>query len=305
MNWKVKLVLAYAKVRKPIDVNSVHDIPSLRKKSETAARIGSLLFDRKISLQEVTDTHAGHIPLRIYKNSSANGQRVMIYYHGGGFVLYGLDSHDLVCRRLCAMNNCIVVSVDYRVAPEHTFPVAHQDAFTALQWVRDNIENYGGNKNDLVVAGDSAGGNLAACMAHVCRQQSIPLKAQVLVYPWIDGRLNNPSIDRNGKGYMLEKPTMLCFQQQYTPRVEDHCVPEVSPCFETEFTGLCPAFILTAEYDPLLDDGLNYHRQLASYHVKSTYKEYAGLFHGFFNLPYVHPNAMQAYYDITDFLKAV
>ncbi len=138
------------------------------------------------------------------------------------------------------MTTCIVVSVDYRLAPEYTFPVAHEDSFKALQWVRQNIKTYGGNPEDLVVGGDSAGGNLSACMAHRCKKENIHLKAQILIYPWIDGRLNNPSIDRNGTGYMLTKGTMFWFQKKYTPRVEDRCVPNVSPCFETDFTGLAP-----------------------------------------------------------------
>jgi acetyl esterase len=117
------------------------------------------------------------------------------------------------------------VSVDYRLAPEHTYPAAHEDAYTALLWVRQHINEYGGNPKDIVVAGDSAGGNLSACMALRCREAGIPLTAQVLIYPWIDGRLNNPSIDRNGEGYLLTKLTMLWFQQQYTPRVEDRCAP--------------------------------------------------------------------------------
>lgn len=295
----------YGKVRKPIDIASVTDIDALRKKSDRAARVGSFLFDRKLPIKQVTDTTANGVPVRIYNNSSKENQRVIIYYHGGGFVLYGLYSHDLVCRRLCSITNCVVVSVDYRLAPEHTFPAAHQDAYIALTWVRENISTYGGNPDDLVVAGDSAGGNLSACMAHLCKKVGIPLKAQVLIYPWIDGRLDNPSIDRNGKGYLLEKATVLWFQRQYTPNPEEYCKPEVSPKYETDFTGLAPAFVLTAQYDPLLDDGYHYTEQLKGGGNTVLYREYPGLFHSFFSLPGVHPQAMQSYYDIRDFLKTI
>lgn len=229
----------------------------------------------------------------------------MVYYHGGGFALYGLESHDNVCRRLCLLNHCIVVSVDYRLAPEHIFPAAHLDAFMALTWVVKNIHHFGGNPENLVVAGDSAGGNLAACMAHKCLKENIPLKAQVLIYPWIDGKLNNPSIERNGKGYMLEKETMLWFQKLYTPLPEDRCKPEVSPCYESNFNGLAATFIITAQFDPLLDDGFNYFKQLSEAKVKVKYKEYQELFHGFFNLPLVHENAMQCYKDIARFLAEI
>ena len=201
------------------------------------------------------------------------------------------------------MNNCIIVSVDYRLAPEHSFPASHDDAFTAIRWVKKNIETHGGNPNDLVVAGDSAGGNLAACMAHRCKQENIPLTAQILVYPWIDGKLNNPSIDRNGKGYLLEKETLFWFQKQYTPRKLDQCVPEISPCYEKDFAGLAPAFILTAEFDPLLDDGYKYYLQLRQAGNNVKYNEYIGMFHSFFSLPGMDKVAMQSYFDIKDFLK--
>ncbi|MDZ4844186.1 MAG: alpha/beta hydrolase [Chitinophagales bacterium] len=305
MNWRVHLVLLFTSLRKPLDPKPDADISKMRRLSDRAARLGSLLYDSKTPIALVKDASADGVPVRIYKDSKANGQRVMIYYHGGGFVLYGLDSHDRVCRRLCKMNDCIVVSVDYRLAPEHTFPAAHEDAFTAIQWVRANIEKYGGDSSKLILIGDSAGGNLAACMAHKCKRGNIPLLAQILNYPWIDGKLNNPSIDKNGKGYLLEKETMFWFQQQYTPKKEDQCKPSVSPCYENDFANLAPAFILTAEFDPLVDDGFNYYEQLKAADNRVLYKEYPQLIHGFFSIPGVSKEAMQAYRDIKEFLSAL
>ena len=281
------------------------DIKALRKKSEGGALLGTRLFDKRVEVAKVTDSSADGIPVRIYQSSDEANQRVIIYYHGGGFVVLGLDSHDNVCRRLCSMNKCIVVSVDYRMAPEYTFPVAHEDAYRAIQWVRSNISSYGGNPDDLVVAGDSAGGNLSACMAFRCRNENIKLSAQVLIYPWVDGKLNNPSIDRNAEGYLLTKEAMFWYQRQYTPRVEDRCVPAVSPCYEADFRGLAPAFVLTAEFDPLLDDGFKYYNQLKEARNAAKYQEYPGLVHGFFNMPLVDTNAMKAYNDIRDFLSGV
>jgi len=304
MNWKLKLVLAFTSLRKPIDGEGV-SIKALRKNSDSAARLGTRLFDKKASVLKVTETSAYNIPLRIYQNIEAKDQRVIIYYHGGGFVLYGLDSHDNVCRRLCKMNNCIVVSVDYRLAPEHTFPAAHEDAFHAIKWVIKNIKDYGGNPQDLVVAGDSAGGNLSACMAHRCKKENIKLSAQVLIYPWVDGKLDNPSIKRNGKGYLLTEESMLWFQKQYTPRKEDQLKPEVSPYYENDFAGLAPAFILTGEFDPLLDDGFKYYQLLKNGGNKVVYKEYPQLVHGFFNIPSVDPHAMQSFQDIKEFLSGI
>lgn len=305
MNRKIKLVLLFAKFRKPITVDNVGSIAALRKKSDRAAALGSFLYDKKIPVQFIQDTSADGVPVRIYKNSDAPNQRVIVYYHGGGFVLYGRYSHDYVCRRLCSMNNCIVVSVDYRLAPEFTFPAAHEDAFKALQWVRQHISEYGGDGQNLVVAGDSAGGNLAACMAHRCREENIPLRAQVLVYPWIDGALNNPSLTTNGSGYLLEKETVFWFREQYTPKPEERCLPRLSPCYEKDFTALAPAMVITAGLDPLLDDGRKYAAQLQQHGVTCKHYNYEGLYHGFFNTPLVHDSALQAYRDIQQFLLTV
>ena len=302
MTWKLKLVLLFAKLRQPVNVASPN-IPKMRKQSEAASKLGTRLFDKDVPVKSITNVSADGVPIRIYRNSEQPGQRVLIYYHGGGFVLYGLDSHENVCKRLAHMNNCIVVSVDYRLAPEHPFPAAHEDSFTALQWVVKNIAGYGGNPSDLFVAGDSAGGNLSACMAHLCKKAGINLKGQILIYPWVDGKLNNPSIDRNGEGYLLTKEIIFWFQKQYTPRPEDRLKPQISPSYEDSFTGLAPAFILTAQFDPLLDDGLNYFNQLKAAGNKAEYKEYPNLIHGFFNIPGVSPEGWQAYDDIKAFIK--
>ena len=305
MNFKTKLVLWFSALRKPIDPSGETDIAALRKKSESSARLGAMMFDKKHPVAHIADYKAGDLPLRVYRQTDKSNQRIIIFYHGGGFVFYGLDSHDNICRRLCMMNDCVVVSVDYRLAPENTFPAAHEDAFTAIEWVKKNADSFNGNANDLVLMGDSAGGNLAACMAHRCREAQIPLSAQVLIYPWIDGKLNNPSIDRNGSGYLLEKATMFWFQHQYTPNPADRCLPEVSPCYATDFAHLAPAFILTAEFDPLLDDGAKYAEQLRTAGVPLRYTLYPQLIHGFFNIPAIAPQGLQAFEDIRQFLKTV
>lgn len=305
MNWKVKLVLLFANLRKPIHATSYAHIGDLRSVATRAAKLGTFFFDKKIAIKSVEDTLADTVPVRIYNNKSTSKQRVIVYYHGGGFVLYNLEAHDNVCRRLCRDNNAIVVSVDYRLAPEFTFPAAHNDAFEALLWVKKNIGKYGGDAENIVVAGDSAGGNLAACMAHRCIKNNIKLKAQILIYPWIDGKLKNPSIDRNGSGYMLEKETMFWFQKVYVPNEVERLIPEVSPCYESDFTKLPPAFIITGEFDPLIDDGYNYFTQLSKAKVMVKYKEYLELFHGFFNLPLMHVNVLHCYDDIRNFLAMI
>ncbi len=158
MNWKTRLVLLFANISKPLTTRRGKELTVLRSESYKAARLGSFLFDKKIAVFSSQDITLTNFNIRIYMPSDSHDLPVMVYYHGGGFMLYGLDSHDLVCRRLCTMNQCIVVSVDYRMAPEFTFPTAHQDAFEAILWTIENIKSYRGDASKLIIAGDSAGG---------------------------------------------------------------------------------------------------------------------------------------------------
>jgi acetyl esterase len=305
MNLKQKLILLVSKLNPPLGDNDDIDITKRRKQAYVFSKLGFLLFDKKVKIYSKEDSKIDDIPIRIYKNSDKPNQPVMLYYHGGGFVMYGLDSHDNVCKRLCHMNNCIVVAVDYRLAPEYTFPAAHDDAFKSIIWAKENIARYGGNPDKIIVAGDSAGGNLSACMAHRCKDEGIHLCAQILIYPWTDGRIDSPSVHKNGHGYMLTYDNLLWFQRHYTPNPKDKCNPKVSPLFEVDFSNLAPAFIATATYDPLLDDGFLYYEKLRDAGNAVTYIEYKALIHGFFNIPYLDGEAMKAYYDIQKFLSKV
>ena len=147
---------------------------------------------------------AGDIPVRLYFPNEKKDLPVITYFHGGGFVIYGLDSHDHVCRRLCRDNEAVVVSVDYRLAPEHKFPASVYDCYDALIWVSQNVASLNGSADKLIVLGDSAGGNLAAVMCHLSRDLGGPkIAAQVLVYPTVDARMQHPSVTENGDGYIL------------------------------------------------------------------------------------------------------
>jgi acetyl esterase len=304
MNWRLKAMLLFDRVNPSLKHDDNSDIRQMRRHAVRIAALGTKLFHDVKPIKRILNIQADGIPVRIYDNSGQPGQPVIVYYHGGGFAMYDLETHDPVCRRHCVMNQAVVVSVDYRLAPEHTFPAAHEDAYQALLWIHKNISDFNGDPDRIIVAGDSAGGNLAACMAHrVKKEQSIKLAGQVLVYPWVDGRINSASVERNANGYFLTKETMLWFQKKYTPDPKDHCNPLVSPLFEKDFSGLAPAFVLTAEYDPLLDDGKSYADKMAEAGVRVQYKEYKGLVHGFLNIPKIDPEAMQAYRDIRDFIE--
>lgn len=305
MNWKLKALLAFDRINPSLKHDDRADIHELRKHAVRIAALGTKLFHSVLPVASVRNLSADGVPARIYDNSGKAGQPVILYFHGGGFAMYDLDTHDAVCRRLCVMNHALVVSVDYRMAPEYTFPAAHEDAWTALTWTLKNIAGLNGDPNRILVAGDSAGGNLSACVAFRAKKENIKLAGQVLVYPWVDGRINSASVKRNANGYFLTKETMLWFQKKYTPDPKDHCNPLVSPLFEDDFSDLAPAFVLTAEYDPLLDDGKSYADKMSAAGVRVLYKEYKGLVHGFFNIPGIDPGGMQAYRDIRDFVQSV
>ena len=191
-----------------------------------------------IQMQTVSDVmipvrDGTQIKVRIYRPSSINDLPVIIYYHGGGFVLYDLESHDRVCRRLAKTNNAIVVSVEYRLAPEYKFPIPTYDCYDSLMWVQDNIHKIGGDIDRISVAGDSAGANLATVSCIMSRDHDGPkIHSQILIYPTVDATFQFPSIERNGKGYLLTKDRMIWFVDQYAVDENDKSDPYLTPIYQ-------------------------------------------------------------------------
>ena len=306
MNWKLRFVLWFVNNVQPVREVDAVDIAKERRNTGLAAGLGKILFDKKKRIREVKDFYIDDIKVRLYRNSNQDGQKVIIYFHGGGFVLYNINSHDYVARRLCAMNDCTVISVDYRLAPEHTFPAAHLDAYRVIEHVYAHADKLKIDPSKIIVAGDSAGGNIAACACHHFKKdKNIKIAAQILIYPWIDGKIDSPSIETYKEGYLLTKKAMLWFQKTYTPDKKDHCNPEISPIYNTDFKNLAPAFLLTAEYDPLKDEGEAYAEILKENGNIVLYKDYKALVHGFFSMPGLSSECMQSYYDIQAFISKV
>jgi acetyl esterase len=249
----------------------------------------------------------GEIPVRIYHplapEASPAEVPLVVYLHGGGFVLCDLDSHDACCRRLANGVGAVVVSVDYRLAPEHRFPAAAEDAWAATQWVAGHGHELGGDPRRLVLAGDSAGGNLATVACMIARDQGgPPIAFQVLIYPVVDQR-RKPKVvrDRSARG-VLTLEHQRWFTQQYLGPDGDHQNALASPIL-ADLAGMPPAHIVTAECDPLCDDGEEYAKRLRAAGVSATVKRYPGMFHGFFNLPDDIPMAEQANTDVSAVLR--
>ncbi len=233
--------------------------------------------------------------VRIYAPESDRALPVTVYFHGGGFVVGNLDSHDNVCRALANRTPTIVVSVDYRLAPESPFPAAPIDAYDALQWVIARAAELGGDPARVAVAGDSAGANLATVATLMARNRKGRLPAfQLLVYPVTDATQSQPSYEALGEGYFITKDALQWFAGHYITADQDKRHPYLSPLFEKDLTGLPPAHIIVAEYDPLRDEGIAYARRLEADGVKVSVSHYAGMIHGFFMLAGIFDDALRA-----------
>jgi acetyl esterase len=240
----------------------------------------------------------GDIPVRISTPVDAS-DAVITYLHGGGWVVGDLDTHDRTTQRLARDTGAVVVSVDYRLAPEHPFPAAADDAFAAAQW---SVATYAPARH--VVAGDSAGGNLAAAVSQMARDRSgPPIDHQLLVYPVIDGAMDTESYDVNGTDYFLTRTKMAWFWDQYCPGDERH-EPYASPIRCGDLTGLAPATVLTGEFDPLRDEGEAYAEALRAAGVPTESMRAPGLFHGFFGLDELLPDAQPAWQWTVERIRA-
>ncbi len=242
------------------------------------------------------DGPGGPLVLRIYSPASAGRYPLVVFLHGSGFVLCSLDTHDGMCRNLCAGAGCVVVSVDYRLAPEHKFPAATDDCLAATRWAQENASALNADPGCVFVAGDSAGGNLAAVTALRVRDEGGPkLRGQLLVYPVTDyHEPGTPSMVENAEGYGLTRDGMVWFWAQYLHEPSHAAHPHASPLRANDLKGLPPAMVITAQYDPLRDEGEYYADKLKAAGVPVVMKRYQGMNHGFFNLPGLVGGATQA-----------
>jgi acetyl esterase len=238
----------------------------------------------------------GPIGVRLYWPEAAGTLPAIAYYHGGGHVIGSLDTHDLIARNLCHGAEAVVVSVDYRMGPEHKFPAAVDDSFAALEWLHANAASLGADPDRLGVHGDSAGANLAAVVALMARDASGPkLRLQSLVYPVADYTLSAPSYETYAEGYgLLTRGAMQWFQLHYLRSPADAEDWRASPIRAASHAGVAPAIIVTAECDVLHDDGVAYAEALRRAGVAVEYREYAGMIHAFFGMVPIVDDAMNA-----------
>ena len=239
-------------------------------------------------------TLAGTIPARAYAATKDGPRPIIVWYHGGGFVIGDLETADRTCRKLATHTGALVVSVDYALAPERPFPAGPNDCFDALRWVIDNAATIGGDPSRVAVAGDSAGGNMAAVTAIRARDEGISLRFQLLVYPVTDCTMTSTSYTENAEGYLLTADSMDWFINHYLSGGADPKDPRVSPLFADDLRGLAPALVITAEFDPLRDEGEAYAERLKDAGSEVELKRFDGQIHGFFGMGAVIPTANDA-----------
>ena len=228
------------------------------------------------------DGPAGPIPLRLYRSAADGTLPVLVYFHGGGWVIGDLDTHDVLCRQLALGAGCAVVAVDYRMGPEHRFPAAVDDCLAATRWVGANAAALGVDPSRLAVGGDSAGGNLAAVVAIAARDAGgPPIAYQLLIYPATDQRRVAPSHTTNAQGYLLTADSMRYYHDHYIDDPKHDLDWRASPLLAPDLSGLPPALVLVAGYDPLRDEGVQYAQKLTEAGVRTALVSFERQIHGF------------------------
>ena len=314
LNMEIRVLLGLQSLVNPMDIHKVGPVAA-REQVRRDARVhggpripvGSvrdITLDTQVPLEARLYTPSDPVSARAPEGAplSARGPRpLLVFFHGGGFVVGDLDTHDLPCRLLCKHAAVHVLSVDYRLAPEHPFPAAVDDAVAAYDWACANASRLGADASCVAVAGDSAGANLAAVVSLLAAKHKKPLPVlQLLFYPSVDRSVNRPSLKLFADGYFLTRDHLDWYTRQYVPNDADLVDPRVSPLLEKELAGQPPALVITAGFDPLRDEGNAYAQALAAAGNRVELMVLGELVHGFINLGALSPHARARLVEVAD-----
>ena len=290
-------------------VPATHTLPVDVARAQYEARIALMAPPAGIAgvRQQTIEGPGGDLRIRIYTPHGTGPFPLLVFFHGSGFVLCSLDTHDGMCRNLSAGSGCVVASVDYRLAPEHKFPAGIEDCLHATRWAAAHAAELGADPTRIAVAGDSAGGNMAAVTALRLREEGGPaLRGQLLLYPVTDYHTpGTPSYEENAEGYGLTRDTMKWFWDHYLSDPSEGAHPHASPLRAPDLSGLPPALVVTAEYDPLRDEGEFYAGKLRAAGVPTTLTRYDGVNHGFMFWAGVVDKAGAAMNEACEWLRVV
>lgn len=274
-------------------------LDEIRGNTQTHVALTQPLIELFEVTRQMIPGSKSELPVRIYRPVNEIKLPALVFFHGGGWVLNFLDIYEPALRKLAKAGKFIIIAVEYRKAPENPYPAAFNDCFTTLEWVIKNADKLGIDKGLIGVGGDSAGGNLAAAVAIKARDVNlISLAYQLLIYPCNDRSMKYQSAITFSNDYGLTTQAMKWFWDQYLQGSEFDSDPYAVPSSASSLKGVAPAFIFTAEFDPLVDDGKNYHTKLLKDSVSSIYKDFSGQIHGFFNLSGITNDAELLYSDI-------
>ncbi len=315
MTLHPQIVELLAAMERP-DRPRIHELPIEAARQVYGAMpgfMGDLGHDAP-SEDRTIDGPLGPIPIRVYRPDGGDGPRpLVVFYHGGGFCIGDLDSHDRECRAIAARSGATIVAVDYRMGPEHAYgpgqtrPAWIDDAWAAFTWVADHATELGGDADRMVVCGDSAGGNISAVVAQLAAGDGRPLALQVLIYPATDVRDEAmelyPSYAENADAPILERPVLDYFRDN-SRTGGDNASPRMSPGLTEDLAGLAPALVVTAEHDPLRDDGEAYAERLRAAGVPVTLRRYDGMPHGFLSFGPVVDDAVALVAEVADAIAA-
>jgi acetyl esterase len=282
-------------------------LPELRQQLRTMV---TLMDEPAPALPRIEDIRipgpAGEIGARVYDATGAQAppRPVLAYYHGGGWVQGDLETHHGLCARLALYSGALVVSVDYRLAPEHKFPAGVEDAFAAYGWLRAHAAELGGDPGRVGVAGDSAGGNLSAVVSQLVARAGEPVPAcQVLIYPAVDFALDTPSHREMEEAHVIPRDRIVWYTEQYLRGDADRSDLRASPLRAPDLAGQPPTLVVTAGFDPLRDEGLAYAERLRAAGVDVVYREYPGQIHAFVSLTKAIPQGLACTLEIGDYLR--
>ncbi len=295
------------KRQKPIDQLSLQEIER-RNAARFEGIVAWIFLGPKLPLPRVVNQtlngRHGSIPVRLYYPRLAAGMPLILFFHGGGWVTGSLETHDRLCRRIAQATGALVVSVDYRLAPWSKYPIPLEDCYDTVLWATAQATNLGADARKLMVMGDSAGGNLAAAVCLMAREYAGPkIHRQILLYPAVDGTLSYPSHQRYAEAPLLTQTAIHFFREQYMRTLADTQEAYFSPLLANNLEQLPPAFILTAEYDPLHDEGHAFSESLTAAGGDVIYQDYPGMVHAFLSFPRFCSSADAAFAAIAEDIK--
>jgi len=285
-------------LKEPITQESLKSARDSEKKLSNGL-LKLLIHGVSPKLASVEDRFSENFRLRIYTPLSTEPLPVIIFYHGGGYVLGSVESSDPICRKLAKDLSSVIVSVDYRLSPEFPFPTALEDSYSAALWVNEHIRELNGHAKNIYVMGASTGGGLAALVAlRNKKRKDFEISGQILIYPWVSGVFNYESFNLFKEGFVLSKKMLEIFRKCYIVNPKDFQNPEFSPIFDKDLSKLPKTFLMTASHDPLRDQGNSYAKKLLKAGNQVIYKNYLQTVHGFFTYYGIIPRGKKIYRDI-------